>query len=99
MEIVLIKTDLPGNVIDIVIAFLDPVNFVINSVEIKFLADSADSHSCLIQVIDPIAKTDKFQKIIQQMDKADWLMDSTDRYVIQSYWTSDPLDIQKHKHI
>ena len=31
------------------------------------------------------------------MDKADWLMDRKDRYVIQSYWTSDPLVIQNHK--
>ena len=31
------------------------------------------------------------------MDKAGWLIDSEDRYVIQSYWRSDPLYIQFDK--
>ena len=31
------------------------------------------------------------------MDKEDWSIDCKDRYVIKSYWSSDPLDIKYHQ--
>ena len=36
----------------------------------------------LFKVVDPIAKTDKFSRLIQTMDKEDWAIDRKDRYVM-----------------
>ena len=96
MEIILNKTNLPENVIANIRAFYEPVKIVINNVEVQFLFDPKDD-SCVIKVLDPIAKTDKFKTFIQKMDKEDWGIDSKDRYFINSYWLSDPLDIQYNK--
>ena len=65
--------------------------------KIKFLFVPKED-GCIIKVIDPIAKTDKFKKFINKMDKEDWSIDRKDRYVIKSYWSSDPLDIKYHQH-
>ena len=97
MEIILNKTILPENVIDIVRAFYEPMKIVINDVEIKFMFDPKED-GCIIKVIDPISKTDKFKRFIRKMDKADWSIDRKDRYVIHSCWGSDDAsDIQYHK--
>ena len=97
MEIILSKTNLPDNVIDIVKAFYEPTNFLIMDVKIKFMFDPKED-GCIIKVIDPISKTDKFKRFIRKMDKADWSIDRKDRYVIHSCWGSDDAsDIQYHK--
>ena len=62
MEIVLSKTILPETLIDKVISFLDPINVIIKDVQIKFMFDPKED-GCIVKVIDPIAKTEKFKKI------------------------------------
>ena len=97
METILNKTNLSDNIITNIIAFLIPKNVISKDVKIKFLFDPKED-GCIIKVIDPISKTDKFKRFIRKMDKADWSVDRKDRYVIHSCWGSDDAsDIQYHK--